>query len=72
MKKSKINVDNSLQNMNKLFEIINKLDPTNVSGSQGSFNEQIKQLEKKAKKLKHQLKSEYKDFLPKENLDSKK
>ena len=65
-------INKKIKEATSIITDIFKLDPTNVSGSQESFDEQIKQLEKKAKKLKHQLKNEYKDFLPKENLDSKK
>ena len=44
-------INKKIKEATSIITDIFKLDPTNVSGSQGSFNEQIKQLEKKAKKL---------------------
>ena len=60
-------INKKIKEATSIITDIFKLDPTNVSGSQGSFNEQIKQLEKKAKKLKEKLEKKYSDYL-----DSKK
>ena len=41
-------INKKIKEATSIITDIFKLDPTNVSGSQGSFNEQIKQLEKKS------------------------
>ena len=43
-------INKKIKEATSIITDIFKLDPTNVSGSQESFDEQIKQLEKKAKK----------------------
>ena len=64
MKKSKINVDNSLQNMNKLFEIINKLDLNNLEDLD------LKTIKKEVDNISNDINKDYKNY--KNNLDSKK
>ena len=64
MKKSKINIDNSLQNMSKLFEIISKLDLDNLEDLD------LKTIKKEVDNISNDINKDYKNY--KNNLDSKK
>ena len=62
MKKSEINPEEILKDINKAFSLLNEIDE--------DYDATI--LDKKIEKLQKDMDKKYKEFLPKENLDSKK
>ena len=62
-------LENNIADVVRLLDEVSKID---LSDSDKIFNHKIKNISNKAKNIEKNVKENYKQYLPKENLDSKK
>ena len=62
-------LENNIADVVRLLDEVSKID---LSDSDKIFNHKIKNIYNKAKNIEKNVKEKYKQYLPKENLDSKK
>ena len=62
-------LENNIADVVRLLDEVSKID---LSDSDKIFNHKIKNISNKSKNIEKNVKEKYKQYLPKENLDSKK